>query len=100
MRVGTQFSQPALGLPPPEAFASYARLVETAAAGGFSSFWAGQHFLPGDYQLFQPLPLLARLSAHAPAMTVGTSVILLPLLNPLDVAEQSATIDAMAGGGF
>jgi len=100
MRIGTQFSQPAVGLPPRDAIAAYTRLVQTAARAGFESFWAGQHFLPGDYQLFQPLPLLARLSAAAPELTLGTSVILLPLLNPLDVAEQAATIDAMAGGGF
>ena len=77
MQVGTQFSQPALGLPPRRAIASYTRLVETAAAAGFDSFWAGQHFMPGDYQLFQPLPLLARLSAAVPDLTLGTSVILL-----------------------
>ncbi len=100
MRIGAQFSQPAVGLPPRDALERYTRLVETAADAGFESFWAGQHFLPGEYQLFQPLPLLARLSAAAPRLTLGTSVILLPLLNPLDVAEQAATIDAMTAGGF
>ena len=79
---------------------SYSHLVEIAASAGFDSFWAGQHFLPGDYQLFQPLPLLARLSAAVPDLMLGTSVILLPLLNPLDVAEQAAAIDAMTTGGF
>jgi alkanesulfonate monooxygenase SsuD/methylene tetrahydromethanopterin reductase-like flavin-dependent oxidoreductase (luciferase family) len=100
VQIGTQFSQPALGLPARGAITAYTRLVEAAAAAGFDSFWAGQHFLPGDYQLFQPLPLLARLSAAVPEMTLGTSVILLPLLNPVDVAEQVATIDAMTAGGF
>jgi alkanesulfonate monooxygenase SsuD/methylene tetrahydromethanopterin reductase-like flavin-dependent oxidoreductase (luciferase family) len=100
MQIGTQFSQPALGLPPRNAVVAYTRLVEATADAGFESFWAGQHFLPGDYQLFQPLPLLARLSAAAPTLALGTSVILLPLLNPLDVAEQASAIDAMAGGGF
>jgi alkanesulfonate monooxygenase SsuD/methylene tetrahydromethanopterin reductase-like flavin-dependent oxidoreductase (luciferase family) len=100
MRIGAQFSQPALGISPREAMDTYCRLVAATEEAGFDSFWAGQHFLPGDYQLFQPLPLLARLSAAAPTLTLGTSVILLPLLNPLDVAEQAAAIDAMAGGGF
>ena len=95
-----QLSQPVSGLPARDAIAEYTRIVEAAAEAGFDSFWAGQHFLAGEYQLFQPLPLLARLSAFVPQMTLGTSVILLPLLNPVDVAEQAATIDAMAGGGF
>jgi alkanesulfonate monooxygenase SsuD/methylene tetrahydromethanopterin reductase-like flavin-dependent oxidoreductase (luciferase family) len=88
------------GLSARDAIVEYTRIVEAAAGAGFHSFWAGQHFLANEYQLFQPLPLLARLSASVPQMTLGTSVLLLPLLNPLEVAEQAATIDAMAGGGF
>ena len=100
LQIGIQLSQPASGLSPREAILEYTRVVETAAEAGFDSFWSGQHFLAGEYQLFQPLPLLARLSATVPRMTLGTSVLLLPLLNPIDLAEQAATIDAMAGGGF
>jgi alkanesulfonate monooxygenase SsuD/methylene tetrahydromethanopterin reductase-like flavin-dependent oxidoreductase (luciferase family) len=100
LRIGLQLSQPVAGLSPRDAIVEYTRIVETAAGAGFDSFWAGQHFLADEYQLFQPLPLLARLSASVPQLTLGTSVLLLPLLNPLEVAEQAATIDAMAGGGF
>jgi alkanesulfonate monooxygenase SsuD/methylene tetrahydromethanopterin reductase-like flavin-dependent oxidoreductase (luciferase family) len=42
--------------------------------------------------------LIARLAAAAPGLTFGTSVMLLPMLNPLDVAEQVATLDAITGG--
>ena len=57
--------------------------------------------MPSDgYALFQPFPLIARLAAAVPGMTMGTSVMLLPMLNPLDVAEQVATLDAITGGRF
>jgi alkanesulfonate monooxygenase SsuD/methylene tetrahydromethanopterin reductase-like flavin-dependent oxidoreductase (luciferase family) len=100
MRLGIQFSQPAVRPSPVNAIDAYLRLIERAHRAGFASFWAGQHFLSGDYQLFQPLPLLARASAAVPGMTLGTSVLLLPMLNPLDVAEQGAAVDAMTGGRF
>jgi alkanesulfonate monooxygenase SsuD/methylene tetrahydromethanopterin reductase-like flavin-dependent oxidoreductase (luciferase family) len=48
----------------------------------------------------QTLPALARLAAEAGTMRVGATVILLPLLNPVDVAEQVATLDVITEGRF
>ena len=48
--------------------------------------------------MFQPVPLLARLAAEAEGLELGTGVLLLPLLNPVDVAEQAATLDVISGG--
>ena len=44
------------------------------------------------------LPVLARLAAEAGDMKLATSVLLLPLLNPVDVAEQVATLDHISEG--
>jgi alkanesulfonate monooxygenase SsuD/methylene tetrahydromethanopterin reductase-like flavin-dependent oxidoreductase (luciferase family) len=74
--------------------------VNLARENHFTSFWAGQHFLSGDYCLLQPMPLLARASAYSGSMLLGTSILLLPLLNPLDVLEQATTIDVMSNGNF
>ena len=65
---------------------------------GFSTVLAGQHFLSAPYQMAQPIPLLARVAADAVGMRVGPGVLLLPLLNPLQVAEEIATLDAITGG--
>jgi alkanesulfonate monooxygenase SsuD/methylene tetrahydromethanopterin reductase-like flavin-dependent oxidoreductase (luciferase family) len=65
---------------------------------GFSSVMAGQHFLSDPYQMAQPVPLLARMAAEAKGMAIGPGVLLLPLLNPLQVAEEIATLDAITGG--
>ena len=46
------------------------------------------------------MPLLARASAYTESMSLGTSVLLLPLLNPMDVVEQATTIDVMSRGNF
>ena len=76
----------------------HAEQVGLARELGFSSVMAGQHFLSDPYQMAQPIPLLARMAAEADGMTIGPGVLLLPLLNPLQVAEEIATLDAITGG--
>lgn len=93
------------GQHPPQAAAGAAarehlEQVELARELGFSSVWAGQHFLSQPYQMFQSVPLLARVAAVAEGLTVGTAVVLLALLNPVEVAENAATLSALAGGKF
>ncbi|MBV9424019.1 MAG: LLM class flavin-dependent oxidoreductase [Solirubrobacterales bacterium] len=74
--------------------------VDLARELGFASVWAGQHFLSHPFQMFQSVPLLARVAAAAGEMTIGTGILLLTLLNPVEVAENAATLDAIAGGRF
>ena len=79
-----------------------ALLREVAEAGdlGFDCAHVGQHYLSSPMQTIQPLPLIARLAAEAGEMALGTGILLLPLLHPVDVAEQVATLDAICGGRF
>jgi len=74
--------------------------VRSARRLGFHSVWAGQHFLASPYQMFHPVPVLARVAAEAGPMQVGNCVLLLPLLNPVDVAELGATMDAITDGRY
>jgi alkanesulfonate monooxygenase SsuD/methylene tetrahydromethanopterin reductase-like flavin-dependent oxidoreductase (luciferase family) len=60
----------------------------------------GQHYLSTPFQEMQTLPSLARLAAEAGTMHLGATVLLLPLLNPVDVAEQVATLDVICEGRF
>jgi alkanesulfonate monooxygenase SsuD/methylene tetrahydromethanopterin reductase-like flavin-dependent oxidoreductase (luciferase family) len=48
--------------------------------------------------MFQAMPLLARLAAEAQGMRLGPGLLLLPLLNPVVVAEETATLDWLCGG--
>jgi probable F420-dependent oxidoreductase len=66
--------------------------------GGFDALWIGQHYLTFPEQFFQTTPLLARLAAEAGDMLVGTNLLLLPLHNVIDVAEQYATMDIITDG--
>jgi alkanesulfonate monooxygenase SsuD/methylene tetrahydromethanopterin reductase-like flavin-dependent oxidoreductase (luciferase family) len=74
--------------------------VELARELGFSSVWTSQHFLSHPFLYFQSVPLLARVAAAAEGMTMGTAILLLTLLNPIEVAENAATLEAIAAGRF
>lgn len=65
---------------------------------GFSTIVAGQHYLSDPLQMLQSVPVLARLAAETGEMRLGTCVLLLGLQNPVDIAEQVATLDVITGG--
>lgn len=88
---------------PPEAdmaaaLEEHLQQVRLARQSGFAAVFAPQHFLSHPYQMLQPLPLLARLAAESGGMTLGTGILLLSLLNPVEVAETAATLDVLCGG--
>ena len=72
-----------------------ARLAQEA---GFDALAAGHHYLSPPYQSLQSLPLLARLAGEAPGMDLCLSVLLLAMLNPVQVAEEVASLDIMSEG--
>jgi alkanesulfonate monooxygenase SsuD/methylene tetrahydromethanopterin reductase-like flavin-dependent oxidoreductase (luciferase family) len=72
--------------------------VAMARRIGCHTVLAGQHFLPEPYWMFQNLPLLARVAAESGEMRVGTGVTLLTLLNPLEVAENYASLSTILDG--
>lgn len=66
--------------------------------GGYDGIWLAQHYLTHPDQFFQTTPLLARLAAESGDLTIGTNILVLPLHNIIDLAEQYATIDIICGG--
>jgi alkanesulfonate monooxygenase SsuD/methylene tetrahydromethanopterin reductase-like flavin-dependent oxidoreductase (luciferase family) len=65
---------------------------------GFDTVSVGHHYLTTPFQYVQPIPTLARLAAEAGAMTLATTVLLIALMHPVDLAEQVATLDNLTGG--
>ncbi|MBI2171674.1 MAG: LLM class flavin-dependent oxidoreductase [Chloroflexi bacterium] len=74
--------------------------VKAAREAGFDMVCTGQHYLSYPYQMPTTLPYLAHLAPAAEGMYIGATVLLLPLLPPVEVAESVATLDAMSGGRF
>ncbi len=89
-----------LNYPQDQAALEILEQAKWAEKSGFDSLWAAQHHVTDTEQMFQPFPLLARFSGDCPGMILGTSALLLSLLNSIDVAEQVANIDILCGGKF
>lgn len=68
--------------------------------GGFDSIWIGEHHVTPDDQYLQNIPILSALATETKNVSIGAGAFLLPLHNPVHVAELGATIDAMSGGRF
>ncbi len=93
-------------------------LGERAEALGFDSVWVSDHVVvpsrideaaypygpPGTFSpdasqnFFEPFATLAFLAGRTRRVALGTSVLVLPQRQPLVVAKQWATLDALAGG--
>jgi alkanesulfonate monooxygenase SsuD/methylene tetrahydromethanopterin reductase-like flavin-dependent oxidoreductase (luciferase family) len=71
-----------------------------ARANGFVSLWAAQHFMTKPLQMLQPLQLLARLLPEAEGMQIGPNILVMPVLNPVAVAEEALTMDLLSGGNY
>ena len=67
---------------------------------GFDSIWGGEHHVTPGFHYFPLLPMLQRLASEVEGMWVGTNLVLLPLHNPVELAEVGAFLDVITGGRF
>ena len=74
------------------------QLAHAARDAGWDSIWTGQHFLSEGVTMLQPVPFLARLAPETGDMRLGMGICLLALANPVDVAEQFASLDIITNG--
>ncbi len=75
--------------------------VRLARDSGWDSVFIGHHYLnEGNNQQLQAVPFLARLAAEAGELTLGMGIFLLPLHNPVYVAETVASLDVICRGNF
>src|SRR5437879_13655436 len=79
-------------------FRETVQLAQAARDAGFDCVAAGHHYLSPLYQSLQSVPLLSRLAADTGSMDLCLSVLLLALLNPVQVAEEIASLDVMSEG--
>ena len=93
-------------------------LVQAGEASGFESAWTVEHTViphgyksaypynetgrlaggEGDFDLPDPLIWMAYVAAATTRIKLGTGVIILPQHNPIVLAKQVATLDAMSNG--
>jgi alkanesulfonate monooxygenase SsuD/methylene tetrahydromethanopterin reductase-like flavin-dependent oxidoreductase (luciferase family) len=82
-----------------QAFQEWFNLVHMAEAMGIDSFWLGEsHFRPNRAVLASPLIAASAVAAQTQRLRVGLAVQVLPLANPLRVAEEAAMVDHISRG--
>ncbi|NIR38937.1 MAG: LLM class flavin-dependent oxidoreductase, partial [Actinobacteria bacterium] len=84
--------------PPARHLAEHQELLSLASELGLEGIVCGQHFLGSEMRYYQPVPYLAHLATLAPEMRIVLGIMLLPLLNPVQVAEDVATLDVVTDG--
>ncbi|WP_263165044.1 LLM class flavin-dependent oxidoreductase [Streptomyces sp. SCSIO ZS0520] len=66
---------------------------------GFDTGWVAQHHVPlGGGGLSSPWTFLAHAAALTRRIRLGTAITVLPLEDPLRLAEDVATVDTLSGG--
>jgi alkanesulfonate monooxygenase SsuD/methylene tetrahydromethanopterin reductase-like flavin-dependent oxidoreductase (luciferase family) len=87
------------GRPQSEAFEESFAHVQQAEEQGLHGVWlAESHFTPDRAVLSSPLIVAAAIAGATRRMQIGTAVHLLPLGNPLRMAEEVATLDHVSRG--
>jgi alkanesulfonate monooxygenase SsuD/methylene tetrahydromethanopterin reductase-like flavin-dependent oxidoreductase (luciferase family) len=80
----------------------YGELFEQVAAAerlGYDGVWFTEHHF-SEYGRPEPLMLAAHAAAMTERLRIGAAVVVLPLHNPVTVAEQVATLDHLSAGRF
>jgi alkanesulfonate monooxygenase SsuD/methylene tetrahydromethanopterin reductase-like flavin-dependent oxidoreductase (luciferase family) len=73
--------------------------IELGDELGFDTAWLGElHFVPSFSCLASPLMILAAAAQRTTRIRLGTAVTLLPLHNPVKMAEDAATLDVLSNG--
>lgn len=85
-------------LAPAAAYREAVRLFVAAEELGYDSGWViHRHFRQGNEHVSAPLVLLAAIAEHTTRIRLGTAVYVLPLADPLTVAEDAAVLDELSG---
>jgi alkanesulfonate monooxygenase SsuD/methylene tetrahydromethanopterin reductase-like flavin-dependent oxidoreductase (luciferase family) len=83
------------------AFREGFQLVDAAEAWGLDGVWLSElHFNPGRSVLSAPIVVASAIADRTKRLRIGMAVQVLPLNNPLRIAEEAATVDHISEGRF
>ncbi len=80
-------------------------VAELAESLGFEDVWVSDHLIipadtkyPPSAYIYEPLAVMAWVAAKTSRVKIGTTVLVLPMRNPIVVAKSLASIDLLSGG--
>lgn len=100
MEVGAFYEFPVRpGSTEADAFSEGFGLIDDAERLGLDAFWLSEsHCQPGVSVLAAPMTIASAIAGRTKRMRIGLAVQVLPLGNPLRIAEDGATVDQISQG--
>jgi alkanesulfonate monooxygenase SsuD/methylene tetrahydromethanopterin reductase-like flavin-dependent oxidoreductase (luciferase family) len=83
-----------------ELYRDHLELIAESEALGFDHAWLSEHHFVDDGYSPSLFTIGGAIAARTTRLRIGTFVLLLPLHNPVEVAENAATLDLISGGRF
>ncbi len=89
------------GVSEAQAFQEGFRMVDAAEEMGLDGVWLAElHFNPNRSVMSSPIVIASSIATRTKRLRVGMAVYVLPLSNPLRIAEEVATVDHISEGRF
>ncbi|WP_158782999.1 LLM class flavin-dependent oxidoreductase [Pantoea sp. BAV 3049] len=73
-------------------------MIQVAEAIGFETAWFAEHHFTNYSISVSPLMMAAHMAGHTSRIRLGTAVIVLPLYQPMRVAQEIALVDRLTEG--
>ena len=86
--------------PGPEVYREALELAEEVEQLGYDSIWLTEHHFTTDWNGSSILPIAAAIAARTSTIRIGSWALLLPMHDPLRVAEDTLAVDQFADGRF
>ena len=86
------------GMTEQQAFAECFALADAAEAQGVDSLWLAEYHFSPISVLSSPITVASAIAARTQRIRIGLAVVLLPLAQPIRIAEDIATLDHISQG--
>jgi alkanesulfonate monooxygenase SsuD/methylene tetrahydromethanopterin reductase-like flavin-dependent oxidoreductase (luciferase family) len=86
------------GQSPKQVYDYQIEVVELLEELGFDAAWIAEHHFRPYGTVPNIFTLLSNLAARTERLRLGTGIVVLPLHNPVHVAEEAAMVDLLSGG--
>jgi alkanesulfonate monooxygenase SsuD/methylene tetrahydromethanopterin reductase-like flavin-dependent oxidoreductase (luciferase family) len=89
---------PAIGAPTPDLYAAALEMVEWAESRGCINVTVCEHHTSSDGYLPSPMVLASAMAGRTSRVPIGVAVVLLPLYDPVRLAEEMIVLDHISRG--